>query len=250
MGSPLPLEPKKKPAKEVERQPDIELGNLEPRNAVSPPPSPGSMLAIATAMLDRMPDERSSSGSNSPASPRTLRSASQSRVRAIDNRLRALEEQDLEEEKVPPPQAFLPGQSMVTSSTPNVNDNNSFNSAVSSENPVCTICWDTAPPAKLPNIEICCGLVEVPGGRWCRCRDGQDVRVLPCGHSYHRACIKRWWVEADRLGQPRSCPTCRQQAPIKFYNAVWKSLFRRSCNSYVSCCVGGNSIEFVFFIYF
>tara|TARA_A100001015_G_C14956102_1_gene698848 strand:- start:410 stop:1090 length:681 start_codon:yes stop_codon:yes gene_type:complete len=132
-----------------------------------------------------------------------------------------LEEIQSEEEEIEvPPQAFLPplqppGQSMVTSITPNINDNNS-------ENPVCTICWDVAPPP-----------VAEPGGRVCfRCTDGQDVRVLPCGHSYHRACIKRWWVEADRLGQPRSCPTCRQQAPIKFHNACWKSL---SGGSFVVC---------------
>ena len=33
---------------------------------------------------------------------------------------------------------------------------------------------------------------------------------LPCTHQFHKACIRRWWME-QRVTQPPSCPVCRSQ---------------------------------------
>ena len=42
-----------------------------------------------------------------------------------------------------------------------------------------------------------------------------DYKTLKCGHTYHRVCINKWLIESDKMGQGRSCPSCRQQVPVK-----------------------------------
>ncbi|KAF8722919.1 hypothetical protein HU200_022057 [Digitaria exilis] len=37
------------------------------------------------------------------------------------------------------------------------------------------------------------------------CRDGEEIRRLPCGHDFHRDCVDRWLARCCR----RTCPLCR-----------------------------------------
>uniref|UniRef100_A0A0A9F334 RING-type E3 ubiquitin transferase n=1 Tax=Arundo donax TaxID=35708 RepID=A0A0A9F334_ARUDO len=47
-----------------------------------------------------------------------------------------------------------------------------------------------------------------PGGYCCvcisTCRDGEEMRRLPCGHAFHRDCVDRWLARCRR-----TCPLCR-----------------------------------------
>jgi hypothetical protein len=36
------------------------------------------------------------------------------------------------------------------------------------------------------------------------CRDGEEIRWLPCGHAFHRDCVDRWLARCRR-----TCPLCR-----------------------------------------
>ncbi|KAH0718356.1 hypothetical protein R3W88_006227 [Solanum pinnatisectum] len=49
---------------------------------------------------------------------------------------------------------------------------------------------------------------EVAGEKCCVClsrlKDGEDSRVLPCLHEFHRECVDRWLN-----GARRTCPVCR-----------------------------------------
>ncbi|XP_062206064.1 E3 ubiquitin-protein ligase RHA2A-like [Phragmites australis] len=36
------------------------------------------------------------------------------------------------------------------------------------------------------------------------CRDGEEIRKLPCGHAFHRDCVDRWLAQCRR-----TCPLCR-----------------------------------------
>ena len=36
------------------------------------------------------------------------------------------------------------------------------------------------------------------------CRDGEEIRSLPCGHAFHRDCVDRWLARCRR-----TCPLCR-----------------------------------------
>ncbi|KAG5623280.1 hypothetical protein H5410_008498 [Solanum commersonii] len=49
---------------------------------------------------------------------------------------------------------------------------------------------------------------EVAGEKCCVClsrlKDGEDSRVLPCLHEFHRECVDRWLN-----GAGRTCPVCR-----------------------------------------
>ena len=36
------------------------------------------------------------------------------------------------------------------------------------------------------------------------CRDGEEIRSLPCGHAFHRDCVDRWLVSCKQ-----TCPLCR-----------------------------------------
>ncbi|KAF3634560.1 hypothetical protein FXO38_03038 [Capsicum annuum] len=49
---------------------------------------------------------------------------------------------------------------------------------------------------------------EEVGERCCVClsrlKDGDDKRVLPCLHEFHRECVDRWLN-----GAQRTCPVCR-----------------------------------------
>ena len=38
---------------------------------------------------------------------------------------------------------------------------------------------------------------------------GDQLRILPCGHAFHLACVDRWLIE-EQVGQRRSCPVCKQ----------------------------------------
>ena len=38
---------------------------------------------------------------------------------------------------------------------------------------------------------------------------GDQLRILPCGHAFHLACVDRWLIEVQ-VGQRRSCPVCKQ----------------------------------------
>ena len=45
----------------------------------------------------------------------------------------------------------------------------------------------------------------------CDFRDGDELRMLPCGHTnFHLACIDRWLLHATRSGQLPTCPMCNQ----------------------------------------
>jgi len=44
--------------------------------------------------------------------------------------------------------------------------------------------------------------------------DGDEIKILPCGHEYHSDCIDEWLG-----GHNRTCPTCRHDITIKFESA-------------------------------
>jgi len=41
--------------------------------------------------------------------------------------------------------------------------------------------------------------------------NGDEIKILPCGHEYHSDCIDQWLG-----GHNRTCPTCRHDITIKF----------------------------------
>lgn len=45
--------------------------------------------------------------------------------------------------------------------------------------------------------EQCCVCIST-------CRDGEEMRRLPCGHAFHRDCVDRWLARCRR-----TCPLCR-----------------------------------------
>ncbi|GJN20714.1 hypothetical protein PR202_gb08124 [Eleusine coracana subsp. coracana] len=49
-----------------------------------------------------------------------------------------------------------------------------------------------------PAVEQCCVVCIST------CRDGEEVRRLPCGHAFHRDCVDRWLARCRR-----TCPLCR-----------------------------------------
>ncbi|TVU01126.1 hypothetical protein EJB05_53425, partial [Eragrostis curvula] len=46
-------------------------------------------------------------------------------------------------------------------------------------------------------VEQCCVCIST-------CRDGEEMRRLPCGHAFHRDCVDRWLARCRR-----TCPLCR-----------------------------------------
>ncbi|XP_062201288.1 uncharacterized protein LOC133903841 [Phragmites australis] len=53
-----------------------------------------------------------------------------------------------------------------------------------------------------------CGHDHAAAGYCCvcisTCRDGEEMRRLPCGHAFHRDCVDRWLARCRR-----TCPLCR-----------------------------------------
>ncbi|GAV74717.1 zf-RING_2 domain-containing protein [Cephalotus follicularis] len=45
--------------------------------------------------------------------------------------------------------------------------------------------------------ELCCVCLS-------RLKEGEDMRVLPCLHQFHKACVDRWFS-----GCRKTCPVCR-----------------------------------------
>ncbi|CAL4916890.1 unnamed protein product [Urochloa decumbens] len=55
----------------------------------------------------------------------------------------------------------------------------------------------------------CGGHDRAAAGYYCcvcisACRDGEEIRWLPCGHAFHRDCVDRWLARCRR-----TCPLCR-----------------------------------------
>ena len=98
----------------------------------------------------------------------------------------------------------------------------------------CMICLDGGPPPEVPLIRVC-NCFNVRGDRVFKCKKRSDFKTLSCGHVYHRVCIHRWWFEADKLRQTRSCPVCKQKMKIRIHNWLWKVLCRRNRADYVLC---------------
>lgn len=38
---------------------------------------------------------------------------------------------------------------------------------------------------------------------------GQKLRLLPCGHAFHRECVDRWLLGPMQRNRPRQCPLCK-----------------------------------------
>eukprot|EP00037_Helgoeca_nana_P017864 m.169963 g.169963 ORF g.169963 m.169963 type:complete len:137 (+) comp24183_c1_seq2:991-1401(+) len=60
------------------------------------------------------------------------------------------------------------------------------------------------------------------------------VVLRPCKHTFHRQCIKQWFIAEMRRGKPiLSCPLCRteivpkQSVVIKYSSKVYNAVFRR-----------------------
>lgn len=49
----------------------------------------------------------------------------------------------------------------------------------------------------LDQVDLCCVCLS-------RLKKGQDIRVLPCLHEFHRVCVDRWFNACRK-----TCPVCR-----------------------------------------
>ncbi|CAN0864554.1 E3 ubiquitin-protein ligase At1g12760 [Linum grandiflorum] len=51
--------------------------------------------------------------------------------------------------------------------------------------------------------------------------DGEDVRELGCGHSFHKDCVDKWLFRAvDRKLVVVGCPLCRRNIDLPVETAV------------------------------
>jgi hypothetical protein len=46
-------------------------------------------------------------------------------------------------------------------------------------------------------VQYCCVCISA-------CRDGEETRMLPCGHAFHRSCVDLWLARYQQ-----TCPLCR-----------------------------------------
>eukprot|EP00037_Helgoeca_nana_P017863 m.169956 g.169956 ORF g.169956 m.169956 type:complete len:128 (+) comp24183_c1_seq1:551-934(+) len=84
-------------------------------------------------------------------------------------------------------------------------------------------CSHTSCPVCLDDLDI-----------FARNKHEKVVVLRPCKHTFHRQCIKQWFIAEMRRGKPiLSCPLCRteivpkQSVVIKYSSKVYNAVFRR-----------------------
>lgn len=45
----------------------------------------------------------------------------------------------------------------------------------------------------------------------CKIKENVDVKLMDCGHVFHRECIERWFVECHLKPYTPTCPNCKQE---------------------------------------